>query len=298
MGWARRAEIRGLVLTVGSIFSGIGGLDLGLERAGMRVKWMCEIDPFCRKVLRRHWPDVPIYEDIRDIKEDVAHVDVVAGGFPCQPVSLAGKRLAQEDPRWLWPEFARVIRLVGPRYVIVENVPGLVVRGLGDVLRDLAEMGFDADWEIVSAASQGAPHLRERLFIVAYHPDRDGGGFAQHGERDSRETVGRETSLGDDLGGLHSHVAHPSGAGRSHTEGHPGSHQNWREVFVADHDRPGSRQWPPEPPVGRVVDGFPGRVDQLRGLGNAVVPRVAEFVGRCLLGFHAASGQRGRSAAC
>ena len=134
-------------LTVGSLFSGIGGFDLGLERAGMRVVWQVENDAYCRKVLAKHWPDVPCYEDIHDCgAHNLEEVDVICGGFPCQPVSVAGKQLAQDDERWLWPEFARLVGELRPRHVFVENVPGILVRGLGDVLGDLAALGYDAEW--------------------------------------------------------------------------------------------------------------------------------------------------------
>lgn len=155
-------------LTVGSLFSGIGGLDLGLERAGMQVKWNCEIDPYCREVLAHHWPGVKQYDDIRDVDASAERVDLICGGFPCQPVSLAGRGLAQADPRWLWPEFKRVVGELRPRYVLVENVPGLATRGLGLVVGDLSALGYDAEWQVVSAASVGAPHIRERIFVVAY----------------------------------------------------------------------------------------------------------------------------------
>jgi len=155
---------------VGSLFSGIGGFDLGLERAGMEVVWQVEIDPFCRRVLAKHWPDVKRYEDVRDVgAHNLEAVDVIAGGFPCQPVSQAGHRLAQDDDRWLWPEFARIVRDLRPRIVLVENVPGLLVRGMGDVLGDLASLGYDAEWESIPAAALGAPHVRDRVLLVA-HP--------------------------------------------------------------------------------------------------------------------------------
>jgi DNA (cytosine-5)-methyltransferase 1 len=155
-------------VNVGSLFSGIGGIDLGLERAGMRVAWQCEWDPWCQGILRRHWPDTHCYGDIRTIGADAPRVDVLAGGFPCQPVSLAGKGLAQADERWLWPEFARLVRVLRPRYVIAENVPGLLARGLDIVLADLAALGFDAEWTVFGARDVGAPHKRERVWIVAW----------------------------------------------------------------------------------------------------------------------------------
>jgi len=111
----------------GSLFTGIGGIDLGLERAGWECKWQVEIDEFCQKILAKHWPNVPKFGDVRQIKEgQLEHVDLIAGGFPCQPVSTAGKRKGREDERWLWPEMARIVRMVRPRFVLVENVPGIL----------------------------------------------------------------------------------------------------------------------------------------------------------------------------
>lgn len=164
-------------MTVGSLFSGIGGLDLGLHWAGFETKWFCEIEKFPQAVLRKHWPHVPIIEDVRNVTTgNVQRVDVIAGGFPCQDISWAGKGRGidydlseQEGTRsGLWWEMWRVIRDLRPRYVIAENVPALTHRGLDIVLGSLAEIGYDAEWQTISAASVGAPHIRERVFIVAY----------------------------------------------------------------------------------------------------------------------------------
>ncbi len=161
------------MMTVGSLFSGIGGFELGLERTGgFKTAWQCEKDEFCLKVLEKHWPDVKRFTDIHEMKEDIPYVDVICGGFPCQPVSCAGKRKGKEDERWLWPEFYRIVCEVKPRWVLVENVPGLLSADSGrlfaGILRDLASSGYDAEWNIVSAASVGAPHLRKRVFVVAH----------------------------------------------------------------------------------------------------------------------------------
>ncbi len=251
---------------VGSLFSGIGGLDLGLERAGMEVVWQCEIDPFCQSVLRKHWPDVPCYGDIRDLDESVPPVDLIAGGFPCQPVSLAGKGKAQADERWLWPEFVRVLGALRPDYVLVENVPGLASRGLWNVVADLAALGYDAEWDLVSAASVGAPHLRERLFVCAWDrgswPLADRSGFSG--------STGREPRI----------LACEAGEAQDHGE------QRKRSRNAADDCSTGggtADYWSVEPDVGRVAYGVPVRMDRLRALGNAVVPQVAEWVGRKIM---------------
>ena len=159
------------MVKIGSLFSGIGGLELGLEQAGVgEVVFQAEIDPFCRTVLAKHWPDVKRFDDV--FKVDGPRVDLICGGAPCQPVSVAGARKGKDDERWLWPEYARIVRDLEPSWVVVENVPGLRTLGLLDVLRDLAALGFDADWTTLSAADCGAPHLRRRLFLVASHPER------------------------------------------------------------------------------------------------------------------------------
>lgn len=164
-----------------SLFSGIGGLDLGLERAGMRVIGQVERDEYCLSVLARHWPDVPRHSDAdtADVwwkSEPRPPVDVLAGGFPCQPFSVAGQQKGVSDERWGWPAFADVVRVVRPRYVLVENVPGLLAdtRAFGTILADLAAFGFDASWSVLSACAMGAPHTRDRLFLVAYPHGLDG----------------------------------------------------------------------------------------------------------------------------
>ncbi len=153
-----------------SLFSGVGGIDLGLERAGMTCIAQVEIDPFCRAVLARHWPHVLRFEDVRTFGRESIHgpVDCIAGGFPCQPVSGNGQKKAQNDERWLWPEMCRVVCAFSPPLILLENVTGLLERGFSDVLGDLARIGYDAEWDSIPAATFGAPHLRERVFLVAY----------------------------------------------------------------------------------------------------------------------------------
>lgn len=153
----------------GSLFAGVGGMDLGLERAGMTCAWQVEIDGFCQRVLAKHWPNVKRYGNIRTLDTgELERVDLICGGFPCQPVSVAGKHLAQADERWLWPEFNRVVSALRPRFVLVENVPGLTSLGLANVLSDLARSGYNAEWDCLAAGYFGAPHLRERIYLLAY----------------------------------------------------------------------------------------------------------------------------------
>jgi len=168
-------------MNVLDLFSGIGAFSLGLERAGMHTVAFCEIDPYCRRVLARHWPEVPCYDDVRSLtaerlRADGISVDVICGGFPCQDISTAGRGAGITGERsGLWREFARIIGEIRPRYVIVENVAALLGRGMGDVLGDMAALGYDAEWHCIPAAAVGAPHIRDRVWIIAYpqHPDTD-----------------------------------------------------------------------------------------------------------------------------
>lgn len=243
--------------TVLELFAGIGGLSLGLERAGFRVVGQVELDPFCRSVLARHWPEVPRHDDVRTAtgwwrSQPRPDVDVVAGGFPCQPVSVAGRKLGPADPRWLWPAMADVIAALRPRWVVAENVPGLRTRGLAAVLSDLAGLGYRAAPGTISACAVGAPHPRERLFILAHAA----------GLRCGQGRPGRPAG-GDP----------PRPAQRAQALAHP------------DRIRPVAARgdwWADEPRLDRVAYGVPGRVDRVRALGNAVVPHVAEHIGHLI----------------
>ena len=233
-------------LTVGSLFSGIGGLELGLERAGMRVRWQVECDAFCQRVLAKHWPDVTRHNDVREVGSGTLEaVDVICGGFPCQDVSNAGKRAGLAGERsGLWGEYARIVRELRPRYVIVENVAALLARGLGDVIGDLAACGYDAEWDCLPAATFGAPHRRDRLFLLAYPHSarRHGGARVLHGEP--------RKNLAD---------------------------TPWH--FTTARGGSGRIRVVPPPGIGRMDDGIPSRVDRLRAVGNAVCPQVAHWIG-------------------
>jgi DNA (cytosine-5)-methyltransferase 1 len=157
------------------LFSGIGGFSRGLERSGaFRTVAFCEIEPYCCKVLAKHWPDVPIYDDVRSLtaerlRTDGIAVDAICGGFPCQDISYAGRGAGIEGSRsGLWSEFARLIGAIRPTYVVLENSAALLARGMGRILRDLAVLRYDAEWHCISSADIGAPHKRERIWLVAY----------------------------------------------------------------------------------------------------------------------------------
>lgn len=254
-------------MTFGSLFAGIGGMDLGLERAGLQCKWQVEIDEYCRRVLAKHWPDVRRHDDIRTFPPAGDWTcDVIAGGFPCQDVSQAGRGVGLSGERsGLWFEFARTIRCLRPRFVLVENVPGLKHRGFSRVLSDLATLGYDAEWESISAAAFGAPHIRERLFIFAYTDN-----YAQPSMRQHDEAQGLSPSAGD--------VSDPEGGWqrqlrREQCEGT--SKTRWDIYWETG-----------ESPVPRVANGVSNRLERLIGLGNAVVPQVSQWLGERISEYH------------
>jgi DNA (cytosine-5)-methyltransferase 1 len=221
-----------------SLFAGIGGMDLGLERAGWRCIGQVEIDPFCRKVLAKHWPDVPKWGDIREFHGGLLSEkpDLICGGFPCQDVSFAGRRIGIDGARsGLWAEYARLIGEIRPGWVLVENVAGLLDRGMGRVVGEMAEIGYDAEWDVVPACAFGAPHPRERVFIVAYP---------------ACERQGQLRRL------------------KCQSQGETQRDIHWAET---------------EPGYPRMVDGIPARLDRITALGNAVVPQVAEWIGRRII---------------
>ena len=198
MDWQRHD----MVLTVGSLFAGIGGIDLGLERAGMESRWFVEWDAHCQNVLRRHWPGLPVYGDITTVDwGSVEPVDVLAGGFPCQPVSQAGRKLAQDDERWLWPEFERAICHLRPRYVLVENVAALLGRGFDEVVGDLSAIGYDAEWDCIPAAagmqshSASYPSAARSVMTCSYPRPRRAATFSTRTYRGSSMRMARGKQL-------------------------------------------------------------------------------------------------------
>lgn len=288
-------------MKVGSLFSGIGGFDLAARWMGWRTVWYSEIDPFCNRVMAHHFPEATALGDITRIDwSTVEPVDLLCGGFPCQPHSVAGARRASDDERDLWSEFARAIRGLRPRYVVAENVPGLFTsesgRFFNRVLSDLAALGYDAEWQVLSAADMGAPHLRERLWIVA---NPRGGRCGQPKSGQDQQSGRTETERPSPaMADAPSHrwdprwtgdVAQESGGGqpdRSRLGTHvpdpddPGRREQWRgEPTETGHPTPQCRDWwRTEPAVGRVAHGVPHRVAQLRGLGNAIVPACAYHI--------------------
>ena len=232
-------------LTHLSLFSGIGGLDLAAEWAGFRTVGQCEWADYPRSVLEKHWPGLPRWRDIRTLTKESFYeqtglhtVDVISGGFPCQPFSVAGKRGGKEDDRYLWPEMLRVIRELRPTWVIGENVPGIVNLALDTVLADLEAEGYEVQCFLVPACGVDAPHRRERCAILAHSVNR---GISLWGDREFQnpEEDGRE---GVDIR-------------RGTQKLEPGQ---W---------------WKDKPSSCGMADGIPNRVDRLKCLGNEVVPQ-------------------------
>jgi len=296
---------------IGSLFSGIGGLELGLERAGVgQTVWQCECDDYALAVLAKHWPHAQRFRDVRAMDESTPPVDVICGGFPCQDISNAGRREGITGGRsGLFFELMRVVRMVRPRFVVLENVAALLGRGLDTVLGELSESGFDAEWDCVPASAVGAPHQRDRVFIIGVlaNAARDEQGRTERrSERERTWACGESFDVADavlnrrGIGTDEQELRHECGGtsvacvggevGDSHRERgqeHRSEHQ------LSDQAEQGPLGWPslgfdrnawePEPDVGRVAHGVPSRVDRLRCLGNAVVPQVAEVVGRRLM---------------
>lgn len=311
-------------MRIGSLFSGIGGLELGLEWAGVgRTVWQVEQSEYARSVLARHWPDATRHADVFDVgAHNLEPVDVICGGFPCQPVSVAGKREAGADARWLWPEMARIIEEMGPKYVIAENVPGLLsaegdpvadsysnrraweragwhhvrqwdvphldqrprrpVRGgaFSAVLADLASLGYAAQWHVFGAVDVGAPHKRNRVFVVAVRRDIADADDNGRGRRHGRH--------GGDIQDQHGHLsASPRGRRDGRCQSKSGGCA--RAATDADGYAVAWSSGPTVSPVCRVADGVSAGLDvtewrnRLRALGNAVVPQCAAIVGQWIV---------------
>jgi DNA (cytosine-5)-methyltransferase 1 len=238
--------MNGQKLRVLDLFSGIGGFSLGLERAGgFETVAFCEIEPYCRRVLDKHWPGVPCYDDVRTFPMARGMADVVTAGFPCQDISLAGEGAGLAGARsGLWWKVRRTLRVVRPRFAVLENVAALLSRGMGTVLGSLAAIGYDAEWHCIPAGHVGASHERDRVWIIA----------------------------------------HTNEAGRTDAEGLPGpTQQDGRQILTANHvgRRPHGRA--AEPALERVVHGLSADVDAVGALGNAVVPQIPELIGRAIM---------------
>jgi len=236
------------MLTVMSLFSGIGGLDLAAEWAGMQTVMFCEKDHFCQQILKQHWPNVPVVEDVRNVRG--MPVDVVTGGYPCQPFSVAGSRKGNGDDRYLWPEMLRVVRECRPTWVVGENVKGHITLGLDTVCDDLEAAGYAVQPYCIPACATGANHERERIFVVAYSASNgrdDGTKSSRDGQTDERSEEGQKQDCNHE------------GCGSLRLELEWQGREAWG--------------WGTEPPPLRVDAGLPFRMDRNKALGNSVRPQ-------------------------
>lgn len=301
------------------LFSGIGGFSLGLDKAGFETVAFCEIEEYPRTILKKHWPYVPIFEDVRKLNKEVLDnagiesVDVICGGFPCQPFSVAGKQGGEEDDRHLWPEMFRLIKELKPSWVIGENVAGFISMALDDVLFDLESEGYETQSFVIPACAVGGIHRRDRVWIIAYSNRCADGKQYQHETRpqsnDSKrkihdvanpklrgrcsrsENSGRKTRdaingrYGKNIGTLAN--ANSQGLQRkpfSGSDGAVGAKPNDKQSVgrcATFRFRP--IEPPTQPPVRHRDDGLPNNVARLKALGNAVVPQIPELIGRAIL---------------
>jgi len=272
------------------LFSGVGGFSLGLERTGgFDTVAFCEVDKKAQLVLKKHWPGVPIFDDVQELNADQLDAleikpDVIVGGFPCQDISLAGEGAGLEGKRsGLWSEYARLISEIRPRYAIVENVSALLFRGIDRVLGELAEIGYDAEWHCIPASAVGAPHRRDRVWIVAYPncTQRERGGVSSGISQEYADI-----DSGSANGNASENVADPE-CQRQPRQGSSWNGFGSTPTILGEATKPldGSfkQVWSVEPTMGRVAHGVPNRMDRLKQLGNAVVPQIPQLIGEAIL---------------
>lgn len=301
--------------SIGSLFAGIGGFELGLERAipGAYTLWQVEQEKYCKKVLSKHWPEATIYDDVRNItKNNTKQVDILCGGFPCQDISVAGKGEGLHGKKsGLWWEMHRIIDELQPKAVIMENVAAINIRGLGTVLGSLSQIGYDAEWCTIRASDFGAPHRRARWFCIAY-PKTIGfylsneKNFSTYsdGQRSQTEPINskqthREASSmpkycsrRDDTRGLSTYSIREYNWKQNAPSQRMEEGRNYKDGLgfkcrssESMQDNNGGGYWeqfPISSPICRRDDGIPYRVDRIRALGNAIVPQCSEWIGRKL----------------
>lgn len=259
------------------LFSGIGGFSLGLGWAGFETVAFCEIEPYAQNVLKKHWPSLPIHEDVKKLNgNDYKGIDIITGGFPCQDISNAGTKEGIKGERsGLWFELCRIISEARPRYAIMENVSALLHRGLSTVLSDLAKIGYDCQWHCIPASYVGAYHQRDRIWIIAY-PNR-----YPYGQQPKR--------LNKELRRWIAHVRQEnvSNSDSERLQRGENAGEACREREESNKQLAGLHSftrgiWATEPGLARMVHGIPNRVDRTRGLGNAVVPQIPYAIGMAI----------------
>ncbi len=295
-------------MTFGSLFAGIGGFDLGLEWAGMECRWQVERNSYAASVLEKHWPNVTRWREVETFPPGTGcdwEVDLICAGVPCQPISLAGKRKGRDDDRWMWGECLRVVAALGPRFFVAENPAGLLSHDRGrtfaGLLAALQAAGYGVDWTTIAAADLGAPHRRERVFLVARKEPSVGEvpvlrDLPLHDPRDARPRLALSANrgVGNEPIPASPAVADANGEGLQGavleytSERLPRSCSRAGRDEEQDVSEAAAGWWQTEPGVGRVAHGVPHRVDRLRCLGNAIVPQVAKVIGRAIIELDAA----------
>ena len=301
------------------LFSGIGGFSLGLEATGeFETVAFCDYEPFCQKVLRKHWEEVPIYGDIKELTyeklraDGIDQIDIITGGYPCQPFSVAGNKKGEQDPRHLWPEYFRLVKECRPTWVIGENVGGHIKLGLDTVLKDLESEGYSTRTFSISAASIGANHKRERVWIIA-NSNNTRDRTSEYGiERKKQESITERQRRSQSQFSRYSETLANSNDRLSNGKNEEvrtgrntfnngssdlGNSENKRqqeqwnpesipETFKRETERSSTERsswWDVEPNVGRVVNGIPKRVDRLKSLGNSLIPQIPYYIGQSII---------------
>ena len=309
------------------LFSGIGGFSLGLETAGLAdTVAFCDIDKYCHKVLNKHWPHVPIFSDIKELNYEtlrsngINNIDIITGGYPCQPFSVAGLKKGEQDPRHLWPEYFRLVKELQPTWVIGENVSGHVKQGLDTVLEDLESEGYSTRTFSISASGIGANHKRERVWILAHsgRPLWEGTEFREENENEIRKGNADQSERSSSTSKLNVADSQREGLERlseqsptfsRENKGTQSRNESGGERSMANSEREGLQRseqyethqgktetqfsasqsfettglhWSVEPDVGRVVNGVPNRVDRLKSLGNSLVPQIPFMIANCI----------------
>ena len=266
------------------LFSGIGGFSLGLEATGgFETVAFCDYDSYCQKILRKHWPWVTIYDDIKELNHEKLNsnghtkIDIVTGGYPCQPFSVAGRQQGEKDPRHVWPEYFRLIKELRPTWVIGENVSGHVKLGLDTVLENLESEGYSARTFSISASSVGANHQRERVWIVANSGCSWGSGseFQRKNENEIKKENANQFERSSSSSQSDMVYSDSERLEKWESIGETFS-QEYQTLIGAD-------WWSIEPDVGRVANGVPKRVDRLKSLGNSLVPHIPYYIGMSIL---------------
>ena len=297
------------------LFSGIGGFSLGLEATGeFETVAFCDYEPFCQKVLRKHWEEVPIYGDIKELTyeklraDGIDQIDIITGGYPCQPFSVAGNKKGEQDPRHLWPEYFRLVKECRPTWVIGENVGGHIKLGLDTVLKDLESEGYSTRTFSISAASIGANHKRERVWIVANSNKGRCSSFLDKGSSNQKNKRGEnnseQSSSIKDVANSNDRLSNGkneevrtgrntfnNGSSDLGNSDNKRQQEQWNpesipKTIKRETERPSTERsswWEVEPNVGRVVNGIPKRVDRLKSLGNSLIPQIPYYIGQSII---------------